>query len=123
MVVDHRADSLHNRVESVNSNMCSLVDFVDSRVNAGSNIISVVVVDHRADSVNNRAHSLVDVVDSMVGVGDHLGLSLSRALPKGESYLVDTMDIVNTRVDTGMVTYRGGQRVGVVRICPGSNHQ
>jgi len=85
LVVDCRAES----VEASN-----WVHSIDNRMDVGGNIITVMhtvtvmVVDHRADGVHNRADSvnskmcsLVDVVDSMVWVGDHLGLSLSRALP------------------------------------------
>merc|ERR1712055_840307 len=85
LVVDCRAES----VEASN-----WVHSIDSRMDVGGNIITVMntvtvmVVDHRADVVHNRADSvnsnmcsLVDVVDRMVWVGDHLGLSISRALP------------------------------------------
>merc|ERR1711962_1881370 len=77
LVVDCRAESVDasNWVHSINS-----------RMDVGGNIITVMhtvtvmVVDHRADSVNSKMCSLVDVVNRMVWVGDHLGLSLSRAL-------------------------------------------
>merc|ERR1712055_1042647 len=85
LVVDCRAES----VEASN-----WAHSIDSRMDVGGNIITVMntvtvmVVDHRADVVHNRADSvnsnmcsLVDVVDRMVWVGDHLGLSISRALP------------------------------------------